>query len=169
MMTAVGLLIVRLMVGLALTAHGAQKGFGWFGGHGLKASAGFFESMGFRPGIMFAVLASYGEILGGVLTASGLFGPVGPAIVILVMIVAAGSVHYRNGFFSQNKGYEINVIYIAAALALAIVGPGTLSLDAALGLTSHITDGIIVGTILAGVVLGFFNLLLRRTPSAPSH
>jgi putative oxidoreductase len=71
-----GILIARLIVGLAIAAHGAQKLFGWFGGHGLKGTAGFFESLGFRPGIFFALAAGLGELGGGLLTAAGFLGPV---------------------------------------------------------------------------------------------
>ncbi|HJR53007.1 MAG TPA: DoxX family membrane protein, partial [Gemmatimonadota bacterium] len=90
------LLILRLVLGLGLAAHGAQKLFGWFGGHGLAGTGGFFEGLGFRPGKAFAVLAGLGEFGGGILLALGLGGPLGPAVVVLVMLVAIGSVHLEN-------------------------------------------------------------------------
>jgi putative oxidoreductase len=167
-MMATGMLVARLIIGLALAAHGAQKAFGRFGGYGLKGTGGFFESLGFRPGTLFAALAAGGEIAGGLLTAAGLFGPVGPALIVLVMIVAAGSAHFQNGFFAQNQGYELTAIYIAAALAIAFGGFGALSLDAALGL-SHAFTGTVNGiVIVAGIVLGFANLGLRRTAPVQS-
>src|SRR5690242_16864534 len=73
-----GLLIARLIVGFGLSAHGAQKLFGWFGGHGLKGTGGFFESLGFRPGVLFALAAGLGELGGGLFTAAGFLGPLGP-------------------------------------------------------------------------------------------
>ena len=82
------LLIARLLLGGALFAHGAQKLFGWFGGYGVKGTGGFMESLGFRPGPMFAIAAGLGETGGGLLTALGLGGPIGPALIIMVMIVA---------------------------------------------------------------------------------
>src|SRR5215470_9273999 len=102
----IGLLVARLVLGLLMAAHGAQKLFGWFGGHGLTGTAGFFESIGFRPGHLFATAAALGEVGSGVLVALGLFGPVGPALMLSVMIVA-GSIHWPNGLFAMNNGYEL--------------------------------------------------------------
>jgi putative oxidoreductase len=161
-MEAIGLLVARLIVGLAMAAHGSQKAFGWFGGHGLKGTGGFFESIGYRPGIVFATLAAWGEIVGGVLTAAGLFGPLGPALIIMVMIVAAGTLHVKNGFFAQQNGFELNAFYIAAALALTFGGPGSISLDSAFGLGHYYTSTVTASTLAAAVVLGFINLRLRN-------
>src|ERR1700730_16258910 len=99
-----GLIIARLVFGLLMAAHGAQKLFGWFGGHGLAGTAGFFDALGFRPGRVFASTASLAEFAGGLLIALGLFGPVGPALMLAVMIVAAVSVHLRNGLFAMSNG-----------------------------------------------------------------
>lgn len=165
-MTALGLLIARLIVGLAMAAHGTQKAFGWFGGHGLKATGGFFESLGYRPGVLFAGLAAGGEVVGGLLTAAGLFGPVGPALIVTVMIVAAGTLHVKNGFFSQNNGFELNAFYVAAALVLAFVGPGALSLDTLLDLSRYFTEHVNASAIEVGTLFGFLNLGLRRPTAA---
>lgn len=162
-MTAIGLLIARLIVGLAMAAHGSQKAFGWFGGYGLKGTGGFFESLGYRPGVLFASLAAYGEIAGGLLTALGLFGPVGPALIVLVMIVAAGAMHIQNGFFASKNGFELNAFIIAAALALTFGGPGALSLDGLLGLDQYFSGPVEATVIGAGAVIGFISLTLRRT------
>src|SRR5690349_2315926 len=125
-----GLMIARLIFGLLMAAHGAQKLLGWFGGHGLTAVAGMFDSLGFRPGRLFAPAASLAELAGGLLMALGLLGPVGPALVVGVMIVAAVSVHWRNGVFAMSNGIELPLLYTAAAAALALTGPGRFSLDA---------------------------------------
>jgi putative oxidoreductase len=162
---ALGLLMARLVVGLAMAAHGAQKAFGWFGGYGLKATGGYFESMGFRPGIAFAALAAGSEIAGGLLLATGLLGPVGPALIVLVMIVAAGVAHVKNGFFAQNQGYELNALYVAAALTLASAGPGALSLDAALGLGHYFTAPVTAAVFAFGAVAGLLTVALRRQPA----
>src|SRR2546425_6207071 len=82
------LLIARLIIGLGLAAHGMQKLLGWFSGYGLKGTAGFFESIGFRPGVLFALAAGLGEVAGGLLTAAGLVGPVRPRLVIPLLVVA---------------------------------------------------------------------------------
>jgi putative oxidoreductase len=159
-----GILILRLALGLTMAAHGSQKLFGWFGGHGLKGTGGFFESIGFRPGTLFAVAAGLSETAGGLLVALGFLGPIGPALVISVMIVAAISVHLANGFFFTSNGIEVHVLYVAGAMALALTGFGSLSLDAALGLQHLWTPEIIAIVLAIGVVGGFGNLALRRVP-----
>src|SRR6202521_6482880 len=93
-----GLLLIRLIFGLVMVAHGAQKLFGWFGGYGLAGTGGFFESLGFRPGRLFAGLAGSAEFFGGVLVALGLLGPGGPSLMLSVMIVAGRRVHWQHGF-----------------------------------------------------------------------
>ena len=84
----VGLLLARVTLGLLMAAHGSQKLFGWFGGHGLSATAGAFESLGFRPGRLMATMASTLEITSGLLLALGLLNPVAAALMVSVMIVA---------------------------------------------------------------------------------
>ena len=73
-----GLLVARMVLGLLIAAHGAQKLFGWFGGYGLAGTGGFFEQLGFRPGRFFAATAGTTEVVGGLLVAFGLLGPIGP-------------------------------------------------------------------------------------------
>jgi putative oxidoreductase len=159
-----GILILRLALGLTMAAHGSQKLFGWFGGYGLKGTGGFFESIGFRPGTLFAFAAGVSETAGGLLVALGLFGPIGPALVISVMIVAALTVHLANGFFFTSNGIEVHVLYVAAALALAFVGFGNLSFDAVLGLQHLWTPEVIAIVLAIGVVGAFGNLAVRRVP-----
>ena len=132
---ALGLLIIRLAVGLTLAAHGAQKLFGTFGGHGLTGTATYFETIGFRPGKPLALLAGMGEVCGGLALALGLYTPFAAAVVIATMIVAVIAVHSEKGFFSQNGGYEFALIMALTAAGVAFAGPGQLSLDAALGLS----------------------------------
>ena len=159
-----GLLLARLVFGLIMAAHGSQKLFGWFGGYGLSGTAGFLESIGFRPGRFFAAAASLGEIVSGLLVAAGFLGPIGPALMLAVMIVAAGSVHWSHGLFAQNNGIEVPLLYGAGAIALGLTGFGRLSLDAALGLTS--TPLIASVVLVLGALGGFVNLALRRTTAA---
>jgi putative oxidoreductase len=158
----IALLIVRLIVGLAIAAHGAQKLFGWFGGFGLAGTGGFFEQLGWRPGRLFALGAGLGEFGGGVLTLLGLGGPIGPALIVMVMVAAIFSVHISKGFFAQDGGYELPVMYISTALALAFAGFGAVSLDRALGLTVLGQTTQIWTTLALGAVLGALNLLARR-------
>ena len=158
---AIPLLLVRL-IGLGFAAHGAQKLFGWFGGYGLAGTGGFFESIGFRPGRFFAAAAGLGELLGGLLIALGLGGPIGSMLVIAVMVVAMVAIHLPNGFFAQNNGYELPLLYIAWAFALAFTGFGPYSLDAAFGLNTLWTLQIAWIAVALGVLGGLGNMALRR-------
>jgi len=160
------LLIVRLIIGLALAAHGAQKLFGWFGGHGLKGTGEAFGSMGWRPGPLFALMAGLGEFGGGLLTAIGLLNPIGPALVIVVMLNAIFAVHWKNGFFAMANGVELPLMNAAGALAIAFAGPGAYSLDAWINfgaLSDPGTKWIVIG---AAVIVAVLNLLARRPAPA---
>ena len=157
-----GLFILRVVIGFLMAAHGSQKLFGWFGGYGIAGTGGFFEGLGFRPGRLFAALAGAGEFIGGVLVAVGFLGPVGPALMLSVMIVAAISVHWENGLFAASNGIEVPLLYAAAATTMALTGPGAYSVDALLGLTSVWTPTLAWAAIAIGVLGGMANLALRR-------
>jgi putative oxidoreductase len=159
------LLIARLIVGLALAAHGTQKLLGWFGGYGVKGTGGFFESLGFRPGPVFAVAAGLGEVGGGLLTATGLLGPIGPGLIIAVMVVGIVAVHWPNGFFAQANGYELPLIYAVIGLVLAINGPGTYSLDGLLGFYGLERPIVAWSVAGAAVVAGVATVAVRRVTS----
>lgn len=163
-----GLLILRLVLGLLMAAHGTQKLLGWFGGPGLAGASGMFESLGFRPGRLFAVAAAGSEIGSGVLMALGLLGPVGPALMLSVMVVAAVSVHAPNGLFAAKNGIEMPLLYGIGAAALTLTGPGRYSLDALLGLAPLWTPPLSWAALVAGVLGGTLNLALRRRPAAAS-
>ena len=162
-----GLLIARMVFGLLMAAHGTQKLFGWFGGYGLAGTAGFFEQLGFRPGKLFAGAAAGTETIAGLLVAFGLLGPLGPALIVSVMIVAAATVHWQHGLFASNNGIEVPLLYGVAALTLALTGYGAFSLDAALALTW--SETVIWAVLAVGVIGGFANLAIRKTAPAPAH
>jgi putative oxidoreductase len=167
---SLGLLVFRLVVGLVMAAHGSQKLFGWFGGHGLAGTGGFFEMLGFKPGRTFALAAGATEFVSGLLIALGLLGPVGPALMLSVMIVAAVTVHWKNGFFAASNGIEVTLLFAVSAIALAFTGFGRFSLDAMTGLDSLFTPAEAIVVLLLGVIGAIGNLSLRRqhasTPSA---
>lgn len=128
----VGLLIARVAVGGTLAAHGCQKLFGWFGGGGVDGTAKMFDQIGFKPGKVNAVAAGLGEAGGGALLALGLATPAAGAAALGTMTVAS-AMHAPSGFFAQQGGFEYPAVLGTVALALAIGGPGDLSLDAVLG------------------------------------
>jgi putative oxidoreductase len=163
---ATGLLVARIVLGLLMAAHGSQKLFGWFGGHGLTATAGLFHSLGFRPGKPFATVAAATEFTSGILVVLGLLGPVGPALMISVMIVAAVSVHLRNGLFAMTNGIEVPLLYATGAAALALTGPGAYSLDAVLGLGALSSPAAAGIALAVGILGGVGNLLVRRPAAA---
>ena len=129
----IGRLLLRLTVGGFFFGHGTQKLFGWFGGHGIEPTAQMFESLGMRPGQRNAIAAGAAEAAGGAALALGFATPLAAGAITSVMLTAIHRVHLKNGPWVTNGGYEYNAVLIAAALALAEVGPGDLSLDHALG------------------------------------
>jgi putative oxidoreductase len=162
----IGLLLLRLTVGLTLGAHGAQKLFGWFGGPGLDATGQFFAMLGFPPGRRHALMAGLAETGGGLLLALGLLTPVAAALIFSVMLVGAVTVHVQKGFVAQNGGYEYTLVLGVAALTVAFTGPGSLSLDALLG---HSLSGAFwgVAALLVGILGAVMPLIQRRPAPTP--
>ena len=132
-----GLAVLHIVVGLLFVGHGAQKLFGVFGGHGLEGTAGFFESLGLRPGRFHAFAAGFNEFAGGVLLALGLLVPVAAALLIATMLAASLTAHWGKGIWNQDGGIELPLVYGTIAFALSAVGAGSASLDSALGLDVH--------------------------------
>jgi len=130
-LASLGLLLIRVILGVSFVAHGSQKLFGWFGGHGLAGTGGFFESIGMKPGKTMAFLAGLGELVGGLLFTFGLLTPIGAILIALTMIVAIAKVHGPNGWIKPN-GYEYNLLLIVVAIGIALVGPGTYAIDSLL-------------------------------------
>ena len=161
-----GLTALRATVGAVFFAHGAQKLFGWFGGPGLDGVAKGFDAIGLRPGKRNALIAGASEVGGGTLLATGLLTPLAAAANIGVQSQAIRSVHREKGFFAVQGGYEFNLTLIAAAFALADVGPGAWSLDRALGTER---SGPLWALAALGAGLAGPHLLERLAPaSAPT-
>jgi putative oxidoreductase len=131
-MMDLGLLVIRVVIGLLMVAHGTQKLFGWFGGYGLKGTGGFFESIGIKPGVTMAFLAGFIEVSGGLLFASGLLTWAGGILLAAAMVVAILKVHGQNGLWATSNGYEYNLVLLAIAIGVALIGPGAYSIDAIL-------------------------------------
>lgn len=129
-MINIGLLLIRLVIGILFIGHGAQKLFGWFGGYGLKGTGGWFESIGMRPGVTMALFAGLAEFIGGILFALGLLTPLAGIIIAATMVMAIVKVHGPNGLWATSNGYEYNLALLAVAIGVALIGPGKYALDA---------------------------------------
>ena len=129
-MINIGLLIIRVVIGVIFMGHGAQKLFGWFGGYGIKGTGGWFESIGIKPGTAMALLAGLTELIGGILFTLGLLTPLAGIMIAGTMVMAIAKVHAPNGLWSTENGYEYNLTVIAVVLGVALIGPGQYALDA---------------------------------------
>ncbi len=161
---AYGLLLIRVVFGLSLAAHGGQKLFGWFGGPGLKNTKVGFRSLRYRAPLLMAFVAAASEVAGGVLFAVGLATPFAAFLMAVVMINAIAAVHGAKGFWLSNGGYEYNLAILTVALGIAATGPGGFSLDALIG-----WDGLFglqwgVAVTVAAAVASAFVLTVGRTP-----
>jgi len=164
---AYGILLLRVIVGLVLFAHGAQKLFGWWGGHGIRGTGGFFAGLRFRMPTAMAMVAGVSEA-SGVLFAAGLLTPFAALLMTSTMVVAVGSVHIKNGLFLSNNGYEYNLVLWSASIAVAATGPGRFSLDNAFGWADNIS-GLWWGVgVLALSFAGAGMVLALRTPAPPA-
>lgn len=123
-----GLLIIRLIIGITFMGHGAQKLFGWFGGYGLKGTGGWMESIGLKPGVFMAFMAGAAELLGGFLFAAGVFTSVSAFLIAGTMLIAIFTVHGKNGYWATQNGFEYNLMLIAVAIGVALIGPGAYTL-----------------------------------------
>jgi putative oxidoreductase len=154
-MTALGLLILRLAVGLILVGHGAQKLFGWWGGPGMTGWTGGMTRMRMRPPLAWAWISALAELLGGLAVALGLLSPLGSFAVAASMLVAIALVHWKKGFWVGKGGYEFNLMILSGAAALALTGPGAYSIDELLRIHLPEPLTLVVGTLatIAGVAV----------------
>ncbi|MGH2874725.1 MAG: DoxX family protein [Solirubrobacteraceae bacterium] len=153
---AVGLLALRLTLGLILAAHGAQKLFGWFGGGGPEGTAEYFANVGFRAPRLMGFLGGVAGFGGGLLFAAGLATPLGALAIVVLMLNAIVTVQRPKGFWTRRGGYEYNLVIVVVALAVVATGPGKLSLDHALAWASD-TSGVAWAAgvlVVAGAVTG---------------
>lgn len=131
-MEDVALLVVRVVIGGLFVGHGVQKLFGWFGGYGIVGTGAFMESIGLRPGKQMALLAGLSEVLGGLFLIAGVLLPVAALFIGGAMVIAIAKVHGKNGLWSQNNGFEYNLVLLVVVVALALLGPGSLSIPSLL-------------------------------------
>src|SRR5574342_582144 len=128
-MMNIGLLIIRLIIGITFMGHGAQKLFGWFGGYGLKGTGAWFDSIGMKPGAFMALIAGLAELIGGLLFALGLLTPLAGILIAGTMLMAIVKVHAPNGLWATANGYEYNLTLLAIAIGVVLTGPGQYALD----------------------------------------
>ncbi|MFE2090861.1 DoxX family protein [Streptomyces sp. NPDC059460] len=156
----VGLLILRLVLGLTVAAHGAQKLFGWFGGGGLEGFGQFFTMSGYPSGETMALIAGLSEVLGGLGLVFGLLTPLAGAAVLGTMINAL-AVKWGGGFFAPT-GVEYELLLSAGAAGLALTGPGRFAVDRFLpGLRAHRLGYGVAALVLAAVIAALV-LLIRN-------
>lgn len=157
MFTDYGLFLLRLVVGLMVAAHGAQKAFGWFGGGGPQGTVKTMQALNIHPPIFWAYVNAIAEFFGGLLIAFGLVWPLGPVLIIANMTVAIAQVHWSKGFWSSKGGYEFPFLIAADAFVLGWMGAGALSLDSwfkfALPEPQTFIVGLIVGWVGASLAV----------------
>lgn len=142
-----GVGLIRVVIGVTLAAHGYAK---FFKGGRIPGTAGWFDSMGMRPGKLHAYLAASTEVGAGLLFALGLLTPFASAAMVGLMVVAGWTVHRSNGFFIVGEGWEYTFVLAVIAIGIATTGPGQYSLDYELGLTDPDLDGV-TGFLIAAV------------------
>jgi putative oxidoreductase len=150
-----GLLLLRVVVGGTMFGHGAQKLFGWWGGHGPKGTGAFFGQLGYRAPLAMAVLAGASEA-SGVLLALGFVTPLACLAIAVVMLNAILAVHWKNGFWNSAGGIEFPLVLLSVATAIAATGPGRFSIDGALGWADNISGlwwgvGVLGSAVLISV------------------
>ena len=158
------LLILRVVVGLTLAAHGWNK---FTGGGKIPGTGRWFDSIGMRPGRLNAYLAASTELGAGLLLAVGFLHSLAAAGVIGVMTVAGWTSHRSNGFFIIKEGWEYVFVLAAMSLVTAILGPGSWSVDDALGIADDL-DGMtgLWIALLVGVGGGVAQMLTFYRPSS---
>ncbi len=160
---SLGLLVLRVMIGLLLAGHGAQKLFGWFGGHGFAGTVGFLQAQGFKPAGFWTLLGVLGEFAGGLLLALGFLSPLGAIAIFASMLMAVLKFHWKQGLWSTQGGYEYPLVLAILGLVLGWLGVGSYSLDALLGIA--LPQAIFWIGVVAAIIVDVIGLLTSRQPA----
>jgi putative oxidoreductase len=159
-----GLLILRVYLGLLLFGHGAQKLFGWFGGSGVEGTRGMMHKLGYRPHRPMALLAGVTEAGGGLLLALGFLTPFAVLAIVGQFTNIVLAVHRPNGMWNTKGGIEFPLTLLVATAVIGLMGPGRISVDAAIGwdVAGWAWFAAEVGI---GFVLGLLAMAGRRPPA----
>jgi putative oxidoreductase len=161
---SLGLLILRLVAGLTLAAHGAQKFFGWFEGSGFTGTLKMQERMGLKPAWLWAFLVILGEFGGGLSLALGFLTPLGAAGCFGIMLMAILKTHWKNGFWNSKRGLEFPLSLLAISVAIGLMGPGSYSLDTLFRIAWPET--LLFGVLaIAALLVDVIGLLISRPPT----
>jgi putative oxidoreductase len=163
-----GLLILRVVAGTVVLAHGLQK-LGYLGGYGFDGTAGFINTLAFRPSRPWTAAVVVAEVVGSALLILGLGGPIGPGIVAADLIVAIVVVHVPKGWWNANGGVEYVAVIAASALAVALTGAGAYSLDALFNLTyATWLVPAWLGLMAVGVIVALVSRMVTSEATASS-
>jgi len=166
---SLGLLILRLGLGLTIAAHGAQKLFGWFGGSGPTRLKQGFEKQGLKPAWLWTSLVILGEFGGGISLVLGFLTPLGAAGVFGAMLMAIFKSHWKNGFWNSKRGLEFPLALLTMGVAIGLTGPGSYSLDALFGFALPEPLLFLVLTAAAALVDVVGLLMTRPATVAPTE
>lgn len=165
---ALGLLLLRVVAGLTIAAHGAQKLFGWFGGPGLTRWRQGLQSQGFKPAWFWSSLAILGELGGGLSIAFGFLTPLGAAGMFAAMLMAIFKSHWKNGFWNSKRGLEFPLSLLTIGCAIGLMGPGTYALDTLFGISLPYPWLFLV-LAAAGLLVDIVGLSISRPAPAPAQ
>lgn len=159
-------LILRIVVGLYVLAHGSHKLFGWFGGAGPSDTDAYFRESGLRPARVWSGLLGISEAVGGGLFAAGLLSPIGSIVIAGVMLISVFRIRLMKGLFESSGGIELPLTNLAVAVAVGIAGPGAYSIDRVLGITLRELPYAVLASIVAylavAIALNSFDVRRRR-------
>jgi len=164
-------ILIPRVLGLILAGHGAQKLLGWFGGHGIHGTAQWLETLRLNPARFWAVVAGLAELLGGLGLVLGLFTPIAAAAIFGVMLMAIVKVHWPNGLWVTQNGFEYPLVNAFIALFIGLVGPGRYALDTVLNIRYPMPLTFLIALVVSviGVLLGLISgHPVLRTQQRPS-
>lgn len=163
MSLSIGLFVARIVIGLLLAGHGAQKLFGWFEGHGFKGTLGFLQSKGFKPAWFWTLLGSVGEFAGGLLLVLGFLNPLGAIAIFASMLMAVLKFHWAQGLWATKGGYEYPLVLAVLSIVLGLVGPGSISLDALFGIA--LPAWLFWAGVVASIIIDGIGIATSRQPA----